>query len=163
MQQSQSIKQKTKKYNNNKRLTIDFLVLLLNAIDSIQVHDRQGMLVITSDNAVAKYARACGLKAQGSAEFGNVMKAQLAERIFADAKPAPTRKEVAAWSEIFKEPEPEKAQPKPAPKAGPPPPSAAELKKQRRMEQLRKQTKGFHSLGTNTTKTTTFDKDEQEQ
>ena len=71
-----------------------------------KVRDKQGTLVITSDNAVAKFTRVCGVKVLSSPDFIKQMKSQLAERIFTDAKPSPTRKENKEWAEVFKEPPP---------------------------------------------------------
>ena len=120
------------------------------------VRDKKGLIVITSDNAVAKFARATGLKVQSSQDFAKQMNAQVAERVFADAdaKPSPTRKEVREWSEVFKEPEggaqkTGTANTKPAaPKIDP-----AEQKRLRRAEQLKKQAQGAAAkrLNANTT------------
>ena len=86
-----------------------------------KIRDKQGTVVVTSDNAVAKFARACGLKVQSSQDFIKVLKSQLAERIFSDAKPSPTRKENKEWAEVFKDPPPSPSMPAPKPKEPPKP------------------------------------------
>jgi len=123
--------------------------------------DKKGLIVITSDNAVAKHARVSGIKVQSSPDFAKQMNAQLAERVFAeaDAKPSPTRKENREWAEVFKDPEPSK----PAPKPAAPAISPAEQKRLRRAEQLKKQAKGASAwrLNANTTPTRKFEDDEE--
>ena len=124
------------------------------------VRDKQGLLVITSDNAVAKFVRVTGIKVQSSQEFAKQLTAQLAERIFADAKPSPTRKENAQWADVFTEPEPLKQAPKPDPVLIKK--TEAEAKRKRRAEQLAKQAKGAAAkrLYTGTTPTRKVDEEE---
>ncbi len=113
-----------------------------------KARDKQGTLVITSDNAVAKFARACGLKVQSSPDFIKQLKAQLAERIFTDAKPSPTRKENKEWAEIFKEPEPSPNSPAAKPKEPPKP----KISKSERLKQQLKNVKLLPRSGNPTRK-----------
>jgi len=113
-----------------------------------KIRDKQGTIVVTSDTAVAKYARACGLKVQSSPDFIKQLRAQLAERIFSDAKPSPTRKEVKEWSEVFKEPEPSPNSPATKPKEPPKP----KISKSERLKQQLKNVKQLPRTGTPTRK-----------
>jgi hypothetical protein len=125
------------------------------------VRDKQGLLVITSDTAVAKFVRVNGIKVQSSQDFARQLTSQLAERIFADAKPHPTRKENAQWAEVFKEPAPTQPAPKPDPIAIKK--AQAEEKRKRRAEQLAKQAKGAAAkrLYTGTTPTRKVEDEEE--
>jgi predicted RNA-binding protein with PIN domain len=99
--------------------------------------DRQGLIVVTSDAAVAGFARQCGVKnVRSSEEFARELQEALSAPAPAE-KPGMSRAELDEWLTIFKEPEP-------APKKLPPKPalpalSPQEQKRLRRMEQLKKQ------------------------
>ncbi len=118
-----------------------------------KVRDKQGMLVITSDNAVAKFTRVCGVKVLSSPDFIKQMKSQLAERIFTDAKPSPTRKENKEWAEVFKEPPPTLANKTAAKPAEPP------KKKVSKSEQLKRQLKNIKPLSGSTVPTRKVDEE----
>jgi uncharacterized protein len=109
-----------------------------------ETKDRRGLLVVTSDSAVASFVRQCGVRVQASAEFYKELNSALGDAQPEAAKPvASTRSEIDEWLTVFKEPAAPKS---PKRDATPLPfkdqPSAAEQKRLRRMEQLRKQTKG---------------------
>lgn len=94
--------------------------------------DKQGLILVTSDAAVAHFARRCGLPNVRSAEWF----ADELRRAFATNQPSPkpetlNRREVEAWLALFPEP--------PAPPPPPPKPDPQLLKRQRRLEQLRRQ------------------------
>ncbi len=100
-----------------------------------ETKDRQGLMVVTSDNEVASFARQSGIRVQPSSDFAKVLieKTEVRSAARPDAKPTPTRADVKAWSEVFTEPPPP---PKPV---APPPVDEGALKRARRMEQLKKQ------------------------
>jgi uncharacterized protein len=101
--------------------------------------DRRGLNVVTSDGAVASFVRACGVRVQSSGEFYKEMQNALGEKFDPDAKPLRSSKnEIDEWLSVFKEPETSKVEPLPFKD----PVSAAEQKRLKRMEQLRKQARG---------------------
>lgn len=104
------------------------------------VKDRQGTLVVTSDAAVAGFARVSGVRAISSQDF--IKQLALPAAGMADSKPRASKADADEWAEIFKEPEGRRE----LFVAPPEQPSPAELKRQRRMEQLKKQTRGQHLL-----------------
>ncbi|HQV71151.1 MAG TPA: NYN domain-containing protein [Thermoflexales bacterium] len=104
------------------------------------VKDRQGTLVVTSDAAVAGFARVSGVRAISSQDF--IKQLALPAAGMADSKPRASKADADEWAEIFKEPEGRRE----LFVAPPEQPSPAELKRQRRMEQLKKQTRGQRSL-----------------
>jgi predicted RNA-binding protein with PIN domain len=107
--------------------------------------DRRGLIVITSDGAVASFVRACGVRVQSSSEFYREMQNALGEKFDPEAKPHQSSKsEIDEWLSVFKEPESKSKTPSPLPFKDPV--SDAERKRQRRMEQLRKQTRGGGKL-----------------
>lgn len=69
--------------------------------------DKQGLLVVTSDAAVADFSHRCGIRVQKSAEFNRWMKAQLSGKPTFEAKPIGSSQEVVNWSDVFKEPPPD--------------------------------------------------------
>lgn len=99
-----------------------------------ETKDRKGLIVITSDGAVASFTRQSGMRVQSSSDFVNEMQSALNASASFDDKPSASKSEVEAWADIFKEPEPT---PKPAPAQ--PKLSPQELKRLRRMEQLKRQ------------------------
>jgi len=101
--------------------------------------DRRGLTVVTSDGAVASFVRACGVRVLSSSEFHKEMQHALGQQFQPEAKPARTStSEVDEWLKVFKEPTRSSVAPLPFKD----PVSEAEKKRQRRMEQLRKQTRG---------------------
>lgn len=101
--------------------------------------DRRGLTVITSDGAVASFVRACGVRVQSSSEFAKEIQNALGVKYEPEAKPVKTSAtEVDEWLKIFKEPTTSSVQPLPFKD----PVSEAEKKRQRRMAQLRRQTRG---------------------
>lgn len=89
--------------------------------------DKQGLQLVTSDAAVAGFARQCGIRnISSSSAFIKAMEAALGPGQ-AGEKPAPHR-EYENWADVFKEPPPPV---RPAPAAPPPPkPSKAERLRQ---------------------------------
>jgi uncharacterized protein len=105
--------------------------------------DRRGLTVITSDGALVSYCRACGVKAMASSEFIKELETTLGERFNPEAKPENVKpSEIDEWLQVFKEPETSRVKPLPFKD----PVTAAEEKRKRRMEQLRKQTRGGNRL-----------------
>ncbi len=106
--------------------------------------DRRGLLVITSDGAVASFVRACGVRVQSSSEFYKELQQKLGEKFDPDKKQdVSSKSEIDEWLQVFKEPAPTKNSKKqldPLPFKDPV--SEAEKKRLRRNEQLRKQTRG---------------------
>jgi predicted RNA-binding protein with PIN domain len=101
--------------------------------------DRRGLIVVTSDGAVASFVRACGVRVQTSHEFHKEMQNALGTKFEPEAKPTKTSAtEIDDWLKVFKEPTTSTVKPLPFKD----PVSEAEKKRQRRMEQLRKQTRG---------------------
>lgn len=107
------------------------------------VKDKQGTTVITSDSAVAGYARVSGIRSMSSQNFIKQMNAPSAS---AESKPTATRADVDEWAAVFKEPETKGTSSADLFEIPPDQPTAAEQKRQRRMEQLKKQTRGKTSL-----------------
>ena len=97
--------------------------------------DRQGLLVVTSDGALANFTRQCGVRVVSASQFAKAL-IDNAPRRPSDEKPTSSQDDVAAWLAIFKEPE---APPSPPSQ---PPPDPRELKRKRRMAQLNKQARG---------------------
>ncbi len=101
--------------------------------------DRKGLVVVTSDHALASFVRQCGVRVQAAESFIEQMRAaQLGEK--PSEKPQASAADVALWSQVFQEP-PEK----PAPPS-PPRPDLVELKRKRRMEALKQQVRNAGKL-----------------
>lgn len=92
--------------------------------------DRKGLIVVSSDAAVAGFARVSGVRALSSSDFARQLRGNREE--LAPEKPAEVGN-VDEWLGVFKEPP---AREKPI---QPPRPSPEAAKRQRRMEQLKKQ------------------------
>lgn len=103
------------------------------------VRDKQGLVVVTSDAAVADFTRRCGVRVQSSRDFIVWMNGQSSTGSVTPIKPLGSQKEVVAWADVFKEPPPtviEKKKPtKPIKKKG-----------QKRSEQLKQQVKKIRPL-----------------
>ncbi len=97
--------------------------------------DRQGLLVVTSDSALANFTRQCGVRVLPAQEFAKALARDAARRPPSE-KPESSRDDVAAWLQVFKEP----AAPPPTPPT--PQPDPRVLKRKRRMAQLNKQVRG---------------------
>ncbi|MCS6846826.1 MAG: NYN domain-containing protein [Anaerolineae bacterium] len=104
------------------------------------VKDRRGLIVVTSDGALANFTRQCGVRVRSSAEFERELRRTL-DSVLDDEKPVAGASEVSIWAEIFKEPEPS---PKPQPAT--PQLTPQERKRLRRMAQLKKQVRGGGKL-----------------
>jgi hypothetical protein len=121
-----------------RKLEIVFATMGRKADDVIrervaQAKDRQGLIVVTSDAAVANFARQCGVKnVRSSEEFARELQEALSTPAPTE-KPAISKAELDEWLTVFKEPEPA-PKPPPQPKLDP-----KEAKRLRRMEQLKKQ------------------------
>jgi hypothetical protein len=121
-----------------RKLEIVFATMGRKADDVIrervaQAKDRQGLIVVTSDAAVANFARQCGVKnVRSSEEFARELQEALSLSPPAE-KPAVSKAELDEWLTVFKEPEPA-PKPPPQPRLDP-----KEAKRLRRMEQLKKQ------------------------
>jgi uncharacterized protein len=76
------------------------------------VKDRQGLLVVTSDAAVAAFTRQCGVRVQSSRDFIRWMDAQMAGKHSPDSKPVGSSQEITNWADVFKEPPPDPNQKK---------------------------------------------------
>lgn len=101
-----------------------------------RVKDKQGLIVVTSDAAVANFARQCGVKNVRSSEsFAEELRQELKPPA-PSGKPGITQADLDEWLKIFPEP---KAQTKPP---APPKPDPKKSKSERRMEQLKKQARG---------------------
>lgn len=94
--------------------------------------DKQGLILVTSDAALVEFARRCGIKQTRPAEWLIQAIRQVAAPSRADGKPTPAT-DIAEWLKLFPEPAPPPERPKP------PKPDPAALKRQRRLEQLRRQ------------------------
>lgn len=105
-----------------------------------EVKDRRGLIVVTSDGALANFTRQCGVRVRSSAEFERELR-RILDSVLDDEKPVAGALEVSIWSEIFKEPE---SSPKPQPAT--PQLAPQERKRLRRMAQLRKQVRGGGKL-----------------
>ena len=97
--------------------------------------DRQGLLVVTSDGALANFTRQCGVRVVSAGQFAKAL-IDDGPRRPSDEKPTSSQDDVAAWLAIFKEPE---APPSPPSQL---PPDLREVKRKRRMAQLNKQVRG---------------------
>jgi predicted RNA-binding protein with PIN domain len=96
--------------------------------------DRQGLIVVTSDAAVAGFARQCGVRnIRASERFGEELRATLVASTPKE-KPSASPADVDDWLKVFKEPGPA-----PEPKPERSRPSKPQAKRLRRMEQLKKQ------------------------
>jgi predicted RNA-binding protein with PIN domain len=123
-------------------LTVVFAAPGRKADDLIRLHvgeakDKQGLIVVTSDAAVADFTRRCGIRVQSSGDFIQWMDAQLNTKARHDAntKPLGSAREVMNWADVFKEPAP---QPGKGQKKPPVPPLP---KGKKRSEQLKQQVK----------------------
>ncbi|MDW8396815.1 MAG: NYN domain-containing protein [Anaerolineae bacterium] len=94
--------------------------------------DKQGLILVTSDAAIVEFARRCGLKQIRPAEWLVRALRQVAQPPRPDDKPARTA-DLDEWLKLFPEP------PQPAVQPKPPKPDPAAIKRQRRLEQLRRQ------------------------
>lgn len=103
-----------------------------------QTKDKQGLIVVTSDAAVANFTRQCGIRIQTSGDFIKWMNAQNSSRHDHDAKPIGSAREAVNWADVFKEPDPAPNAPKP-----PPPPKK---KGEKRSDQLKQQVKRIRPL-----------------
>lgn len=99
-----------------------------------ETKDRKGLIVVTSDGAVASFTRQSGVRVQSSSEFIKEMQRVLHRSTSTDEKPVAGKAEVDEWADVFKEPEPA-----PKPQSSAPKLSPQELKRLRRTEQLKKQ------------------------
>ncbi len=106
-----------------------------------EVKDRRGLIVVTSDGALANFTRQCGVRVRSSAVFEREMRQTLHAAPDEDEKPVAGASEINIWAEVFKEPKPV---PKPQPST--PQPTPQERKRQRRMAQLKKQVRGGGQL-----------------
>ena len=104
-----------------------------------EVKDKQGLVVVTSDRAVADYTRRCGVRVQSSTEFINWMNSVRSGKQHVDAKPIAGSREVINWGDVFKEP-PE------APGAAKKTPKKQARKGEKRSEQLKVQVKKTRPL-----------------
>ena len=131
----------------HKNLTVIFATMGRKADDVIRERvaaekDKAGLIVITSDAAVANFARQCGVPAANvrkSEDFAGEMQTAASAPPPAE-KPVISKAEVDDWLRVFKEPVPP-PKPRPAPKLDP-----KEEKRLRRMAQLKKQTSGKKGL-----------------
>jgi predicted RNA-binding protein with PIN domain len=126
-----------------RNLTIIFATMGRKADDVIRERiaaerDKAGLIVVTSDAAVANFARQCGVPAPNvrkSEEFAREMQeAANASAPKPAEKPVISQAEVNEWLKVFKEPVT-------APKAAPSEPKIdpKEAKRLKRMEQLKRQ------------------------
>lgn len=105
-----------------------------------RVKDKQGLIVVTSDGAVANFARQCGVKnVRTSESFAEELREELKPPAPSE-KPGITQADLDEWLKVFPEP---KAQPNPP---SPPKPDSKKTKSEKRMEQLKKQAKGGKRL-----------------
>jgi predicted RNA-binding protein with PIN domain len=103
--------------------------------------DRQGLLVVTSDSALANFTRQCGVRVIPAREFAKALAGGVASRpSSSDEKPESSKEDVEAWLQIFKEPAP------PPSALSAPQPDPRALKRERRMAQLNKQVRGGGQL-----------------
>jgi len=97
--------------------------------------DRQALLVVTSDGALANFTRQCGVRVLSARQFAAALAGDpLCQP--RNEKPSSDHDDVAAWLQVFKEP----AEPPPA--SPPPQPDPHALKRKRRMAQLNRQVRG---------------------
>ncbi len=98
--------------------------------------DKTALIIVTSDAAVANFARQCGIKnVRASESFAEELRDVLKPPAPSE-KPGITQADLDEWLKVFPEP---KAQPKPP---APPKPDPKQSKSEKRMEQLKKQAKG---------------------
>ena len=69
------------------------------------VKDKQGLIVVTSDAAVANFTRMTGVRVESAADFIKRLRTALANQPSAE-KPQAGHREVDNWSDVFKDPEP---------------------------------------------------------
>ncbi len=105
------------------------------------VRDKQGLIVVTSDRAVADYARVSGVRTMSSEAFAEMLNRTNSER-HSPEKPQATHHEVTNWGEVFKEPPARSQTYVRLPTAK----ELAEEKRQRRNAQLAKQVKNQQRL-----------------
>jgi hypothetical protein len=108
-----------------------------------ETKDRKGLVVVTSDGAVASFARACGIRVQSSSAFYLELQKTIGAKSDEEEKPEPQKSEIDEWLGVFKE--------LPASKSIHPLPfkdleTRAEEKRKKRNEQLKRQTKGGGKL-----------------
>ena len=70
-----------------------------------EAKDKQGLIVVTSDAAVANFTRMNGIRVESSPEFIKRLRAAMSEQTGGYQKPQGSHREVQNWSEVFKEPE----------------------------------------------------------
>ncbi len=112
---------------------------VLRAI-AAQTRDRQGLIVVTSDRALADFVRKCGVRVQTAQAFLAQMQTTAQAGARTSEKPQASAADVALWSQVFKEPPTKPAPPPPAR------PDPAELKRKRRMEALERQVRNAGKL-----------------
>ncbi|MCS7324014.1 MAG: NYN domain-containing protein [Anaerolineae bacterium] len=127
------------------KLEVIFAAAGRKADDVLREHvaharDKQGLILVTSDAAVAHFARQCGLRQVRPSEWfvGELRRVLGASP--SSAVQSLSAQEVEAWLAIFPEP------PSPPPTPAAPKPDPQALKRQRRLEQLRKQVANQHKL-----------------
>lgn len=69
--------------------------------------DKQGLIVVTSDAAVANFTRMNGIRVESAKDFITRMNAQPSGAPDQHQKPAGSHREVESWADVFKEPEPQ--------------------------------------------------------
>lgn len=100
-----------------------------------EIRDKQGWIVVTSDAAVAGFARATGIRVESCAVFLRRMGEALADKP-AGEKPQAGAREIDNWADVFKEPEPS-PQDKPVAPIVKPRPARKKKKSEMLAEQLR--------------------------
>jgi predicted RNA-binding protein with PIN domain len=106
-----------------------------------EVKDRRGIILVTSDGALANFTRQCGVRVRSSEAFEREMRQTLLATPEEDEKPVASPSEISLWAGVFQEPKPA-----PQPRPATPPLSPQERKRQRRMAQLKKQVRGGGQL-----------------
>lgn len=104
-----------------------------------EAKDKQGLIVVTSDAAVADFTRRCGIRVQSSRDFIKWLEGYLTGKVDPNLKPVGSPREVLNWSDVFKEPEP-------AQKAKKPVPETPQKERLTRSEQLKQQVKRIRPL-----------------
>lgn len=104
-----------------------------------ETKDKQGLIVVTSDAAVADFTRRCGVRVQSSRDFIKWLDGQLSGKVDPNLKPAGSPREVLNWADVFKEPEPVQ-------KATRKTPDVPQKKRLTRSEQLKQQVKRIRPL-----------------
>ena len=69
------------------------------------VKDKQGLIVVTSDSAVAGFTRVNGIRVEASRDFIKRMDAAITGGPAGRSKPQGSRREIENWADVFKEPE----------------------------------------------------------